>query len=104
MTMYLPNPHVRPTGHEAGEFLEPPVSASQPHSNQPDEQLQFLHDLVEENAAISGDVLQVANNLWAIHGSIPVDGDVLMAEFDSYDQAANTLGQVSPRSKRRHES
>ena len=24
MTMYLPNRDVRPTGYEAGEFLEPP--------------------------------------------------------------------------------
>jgi hypothetical protein len=23
MTMYLPNPSVRPTGYEAGEFIEP---------------------------------------------------------------------------------
>ena len=36
-------------------------------------------------------MVQVGTNLWAIHGFIPVDGDVLMAEFDSYDQATNTL-------------
>jgi hypothetical protein len=27
MTMYLPNPDVRPTGYEAGEFLEVPTIA-----------------------------------------------------------------------------
>jgi hypothetical protein len=27
MTMYLPNRDVRPTGYEAGEFLEPPPEA-----------------------------------------------------------------------------
>jgi hypothetical protein len=26
MTMYLPNGDVRPTGYEAGEFLEPPTA------------------------------------------------------------------------------
>jgi hypothetical protein len=104
MTMYLPNPDVRPTGYEAGEFIEPPVSAPQPHANAADEQLQFLHDLVEENASISGDVLLVGDNLWAIHGYIPVDGEVLMAEFESYEQAANTLDQIWPRSQRRDES
>ena len=63
--------------------------------------LQFLRDLIEENAAIAGDVLQVSDNLWAIHGYIPVDCDVLMAEFESYDQAASILAQLSPRSRRR---
>jgi len=68
--------------------------------NHPNDELQFLRDLVEEHASIARDVLQLGNNLWAIHGYIPVDCDVLMAEFDSYDQAANTLEQLS-RSTRR---
>jgi hypothetical protein len=104
MTMYLPNPDVRPTGYEAGEFIEAPVSTPPPHANPADEQLQFLHDLVEENASISGDVLPVGNNLWAIHGYIPVDGEVLMAEFESYEQATSTLEQVFPRSRRHDDS
>ena len=69
--------------------------------NDPNDKLQFLRDVVEENASIAGDVLQIGDNLWAIHGYIPVDCDVLMAEFDSYDQAVNTLRQLSPRSRRR---
>jgi hypothetical protein len=28
MTMYLPNRDVRPTGYEAGEFIEPPIVES----------------------------------------------------------------------------
>jgi hypothetical protein len=72
--------------------------------NHPNDELQFLRDLVEEHASIAGDVLQIGNNLWAIHGYIPVDCDVLLAEFDSYDQAANTLTQLSPRSRRRDDS
>ena len=70
-------------------------------ANHPDNQLQFLRDLVEENASIAGDVVQLGDNLWAIHGFIPVDCDVLMAEFNSYDEATNTLEQLSPRSRRR---
>ena len=72
--------------------------------NNPNDELQFLRDLGEENAAIARDVLQIRDNLWAIHGYIPVDCDVLMAEFDSYDQAANTLAQLSARSRRRDDS
>ena len=74
-----------------------------PHANQADEQLQFLRVLVEEYASIAGHVVQVSDKLWAIHGFIPVDGDVLMAEFDSYDQATNVLQQISPRTLRRDE-
>ena len=68
------------------------------HSN---DELEFLRVLVEEHASIAGDVLQIGDSLWAIHGYIPVDCDVLMAEFDSYAQAAHTLEQLSPRSRRR---
>ncbi len=71
--------------------------------SQPNNQLQFLEVLLEENASIAGDVLQVGACLWAIHGFIPVDGDVLMAEFDSYDQATNTLEQLPERTRRRDE-
>ena len=72
-----------------------------PRANHPNNQLQFLRDLVEENASIAGDVVQLGDNLWAIHGFIPVDCHVLMAEFDSYEEATNTLEQLSPRSRRR---
>ena len=64
--------------------------------DQSDDQLRFLQHLVRENASIAGEVVQVREDLWAIHGFIPVDGNVLMAEFDSYDQAAITLGQLPP--------
>jgi hypothetical protein len=72
-------------------------------SSQPDEQLEFLEVLLEENASIAGDVLQVGTHLWAIHGFIPVDGEVLMAEFDSYDQATIALGRLPERTRRRDE-
>jgi hypothetical protein len=68
-----------------------------PFARNPEDQLEFLEELVEENAWIAGDVLQVTHNLWAIHGWIPVDGDVLMAEFDSYDQATHTLERLPRR-------
>ena len=72
----------------------------------PDEsdQLRFLQDLIEENASIAGDVVQLGDNLWAIHGFIPVDCEVLMAEFDSYDAAMITLAQLPQRTMRRDES
>ena len=105
MTMYLPNRDIRPTGYEAGEFLEPPSfgaatdpdgsTSNDPHGGRPDTELQFLRALDEETASIAGDVLQVGSNVWAIHGSIPVDGEVLLAEFDSLDQATRLLASFS---------
>ena len=67
-------------------------------------QLEFLETLVQENASIAGDVVQVREDLWVIHGFVPVDGDVLMAEFDTYDEAASVLDHLSRRTQRRDES
>jgi hypothetical protein len=70
------------------------MRVNDPGLNRSDDRLQFLRGLMEENASIAGDVVQVGVNLWAIHGSIPVDGDVLMAEFDSYDQATSVFDEL----------
>jgi hypothetical protein len=96
MTMYLPNDDIRPTGGEAAEFLDAPapLPALTPTPGAFDEAVEFLHELVEENAAISGDIVQLEENLWAIHGFFSIDGDVLMAEFDSYEAAAIALEQL----------
>jgi hypothetical protein len=59
-----------------------------------DRRVEFLQELVEENAWIQGSVLYVGYDIWAIHGIIAVDGDVLMAEFESYDQAKSALDEV----------
>lgn len=67
---------------------------SSPRDSGPDRQLQFLLELLEENALIDGDVLEISNDTWAIHGLVPVDGEILMAEFDTYDEARNALDQV----------
>ena len=60
----------------------------------PEEQLEFLRILREENAAISGDIVQVNSEMWVVHGYIPVDGDVLMAEFASFDDARHVLDEL----------
>jgi hypothetical protein len=60
----------------------------------PERQLEFLRALLKENASIGGDVLAIAHNTWAIHGVIPVDGEVLMAEFETYDEAILVLHQL----------
>ena len=62
---------------------------------EPDRELVFLEELVEEHATIAGDVIEIDTHTWAIHGSIAVDGDVIMAEFDSEEHAQTVLGELS---------
>ena len=65
-------------------------------SEQPDRQLLFLKELIDEHATIAGDIIEVGIDTWAIHGSIAVDGEVLLAEYDSLDEARIALGQLPP--------
>jgi hypothetical protein len=60
----------------------------------PDGRVEFLRELLDEHAAIAGDVTEIAGNTWAIHGVIPVDGDVIIAEFDTYNQAKDVLDSL----------
>jgi hypothetical protein len=60
-----------------------------------DRQLRFIQELLAENVQIAGDVAEIATNTWAIHGVIPVDGDVLVAEFDTYDEANVVLDEIA---------
>ena len=76
-----------------------PGTCPLPHGDATNEgdhrQLVFLEELVEEHATIAGDVIEIDTHTWAIHGSIAVDGDVIMAEFDSEEHARTVLGELS---------
>ena len=99
MTMYLPNRDVRPTGYEAGEFIEPsieplPAPSNATHETDADERIAFLRTLMQEDASVDLDILKYGNDAWAIHGVFPYDGEVPMAVFDSYDEAKRALDEV----------
>ena len=59
-------------------------------------QLEFLHALVDANVCVAGDVVRIGVTTWAIHASIPVDGSVLVAEYDSLADASEDLRQLRP--------
>jgi hypothetical protein len=63
-------------------------------ANEPDPQLMFLEELVEEHASSAGDVIEVDAHTWAIHGSIAVDGEVIMAEYDTEEHARFVLQEL----------
>jgi hypothetical protein len=58
-------------------------------------QLEFLIGLVNSHTEVAADVFQIGPATWAIHGSIPVDGDVLIAEYDSFEEATAVLVQLA---------
>ena len=60
-----------------------------------DQQVLFLQRLLEEKVTIAGDIAQLAVGAWAIHGVIPVDGHVIVAEFETYDQARVALDRIA---------
>jgi hypothetical protein len=59
-------------------------------------QLQFLRELVDANVIVAGDVVRIGVTTWAIHASIPVDGSVLVAEYDSLEEASEVLRRLGP--------
>jgi hypothetical protein len=79
------------------EHIDEPAGEAAPPSGAAgaaDPQLMFLEELVEEHATIAGDVVEIDAHTWAIHGSIAVDGDVIMAEYDTEEHARIVLGEL----------
>ena len=68
---------------------------NEPQGEHDDDRLLFLRQLMEDRAAIAADVVEVYPNTWAIHGVIPVGGDVIMAEFETQEQAKKALRMLS---------
>jgi hypothetical protein len=50
--------------------------------------------LLREEARIAGDLIEIVPHTWAIHGSILVDGDVILAEFERQETARAVLEQL----------
>ena len=59
-------------------------------------EVRALEQLVEERVCIAGDVVEVSVGVWAIHGSIPVDGEVILAEFPLLAEARSVLDRLGP--------
>jgi hypothetical protein len=55
---------------------------------------QVIDDLIHVHARVARDVVEIAPSTWAIHGPIAVDGEVIMAAFDSRAAANVAIDQL----------
>jgi hypothetical protein len=51
-------------------------------------------EVVDEHILVSCDLVAIDERTWAIHGSIAVDGEVLVAEFDNRADAEAALDAI----------
>ena len=51
-------------------------------------------ELIYEHSLVSGEPFPLDTTSWAIHGFIPVDGDVILAKFDSQNDAQAAIAQL----------
>ena len=54
-----------------------------------------VQELVDEHTRVSCDVIAIDEHTWAIHASIAVDGDVLVAEFETRADAESAVEQIA---------
>src|SRR3954469_16810873 len=84
------------TGHpRAGQGLgcstEATVSAWRDRRSMTEYQDQWLM----QQAWVDGDVVAIDDGTWAIHGVIPVDGEVILAEFGTLEEAQAVLERIA---------
>jgi hypothetical protein len=64
------------------------------HELPPTEQ-HVVEVLIEEHVQVSCDLLEIDDHTWAIHGSIAVDGDVILAEFPDRADAETAAREIA---------
>jgi hypothetical protein len=64
------------------------------HHLRPDDE-HIVEVLIEEHVEVSCDIVPIDEHTWAIHGSIAVDGEVILAEFDDPDDAELAAEEIA---------
>jgi hypothetical protein len=64
-------------------------------TGRPDARLTFLRDELAASVDVAGDISPVGDR-WAVHGTIPLEGEVILGEFDTYEQAHDALALLGP--------
>lgn len=58
-------------------------------------ELEIIEVLIDERVRFDCNLIQIDAQTWAIHGSIAVDGEVILAEFSNKDDAETALERLS---------
>jgi hypothetical protein len=64
-------------------------------AERPSDDPDVIDEILEEHAQVDGDIVKIDEQTWAIHGSIPVDGEVILGEFDRRESAEIALERLS---------
>ena len=56
---------------------------------------EILDSILLLRPRLGQDIFQMDSELWAVHGYVPVDGEVILAEFDHRETAAEILAQLA---------
>jgi hypothetical protein len=59
-----------------------------------------VEEIIDEHFPFDCDIIPVDGHTWAIHGSIPVDGESILAEFSSEEDAEVALELLSEAEER----
>ncbi len=60
-----------------------------------EECLRLIEELIDEHIRVDCTIIPIDDSTWAIHGSVVVDGNVILAEFDSRDDAEDALARIN---------
>ena len=55
----------------------------------------LIDSILPLHPRLGQDLFQMDAHMWAIHGHIPVDGEVILAEFDHRETAMAVLAQLA---------
>ncbi len=55
----------------------------------------LMDSILPLHPRLGQDLFQLDARMWAIHGYIPVDGEVILAEFDHQETARAVLAQLA---------
>ncbi len=55
----------------------------------------LIDSILHHHPRLDQDLFQMDAHMWAIHGYIPVDGEVILAEFDHLETARAVLAQLA---------
>jgi hypothetical protein len=55
----------------------------------------LIDSILHQHPRLDHDLFQMDAQLWAIHGYIPVDGEVILAEFEHHEAARTVLDRLA---------